>query len=78
MNVDNEDYFRYLLREYRVSGSRRGMVYGYVDFFGVDDSEEEGVGFVERALVRGKIGKFKDDKLYDLEKGARFLVGVFL
>lgn len=47
LNIDNEDYFRYLLREYRVLGSRRGMVYGYIDFYGVDDSEEEGVGFVE-------------------------------
>ncbi|XP_044619790.1 E3 ubiquitin-protein ligase Praja-1 isoform X2 [Equus asinus] len=76
LNVDNEDYSRYLPREYRASGSRRGMAYGHVDSFGADDSEEEGAGPVERAPVRGKTGKFKDDKLYDPEKGARSLAGV--
>ncbi|XP_014650405.1 PREDICTED: E3 ubiquitin-protein ligase Praja-1 isoform X1 [Ceratotherium simum simum] len=76
LNVDNEDYTRYPPREYRASGSRRGMAYGHVDSFGADDSEEEGAGPVERAPVRGKTGKFKDDKLYDPEKGVRSLTGV--
>ena len=52
------------------------MAYGHVDCFGADDSEEEGAGPVERVSVRGKTGKFKDDKLYDPEKGARSLAGV--
>ncbi|XP_031302330.1 E3 ubiquitin-protein ligase Praja-1 isoform X1 [Camelus dromedarius] len=76
LNVDNEDYSRYPPREYRASGSRRGMAYGHVDCFGADDSEEEGAGPVERVPVRGKTGKFKDEKLYDPEKGARSLAGV--
>ncbi|XP_005641498.1 E3 ubiquitin-protein ligase Praja-1 isoform X1 [Canis lupus familiaris] len=76
LNVDNEDYSRYPPREYRASGSRRGLAYGHVDSFGADDSEEEGAGPVERAPVRGKTGKFKDDKPYDPEKGARSLAGV--
>ncbi|XP_032249761.1 E3 ubiquitin-protein ligase Praja-1 isoform X1 [Phoca vitulina] len=76
LNVDNEDYSRYPPREYRASGGRRGMAYGHVDSFGADDSEEEGAGPVERAPVRGKTGKFKDDKPYDPEKGARSLAGV--
>ncbi|XP_058146910.1 E3 ubiquitin-protein ligase Praja-1 isoform X2 [Dasypus novemcinctus] len=76
LNVDNEDYSRYPPREYRASGSRRAMAYGHIDSYGVDDSEEEGAGPVERPPVRGKTGKFKDDKLYDLEKGARSLTGV--
>ncbi|XP_012373107.2 E3 ubiquitin-protein ligase Praja-1 isoform X2 [Octodon degus] len=76
LNVENEDYSRYLPREFRASGSRRGLSYGHVDVFGADDSEEEGAGPVERLPVRGKPGKFKEDKLYDLEKGARSLVGV--
>ncbi|KAM6143379.1 E3 ubiquitin-protein ligase Praja-1 [Erethizon dorsatum] len=76
LNVENEDYSRYLPREYRASGNRRGMAYGHVDAFGADDSEEEGAGPIERPLVRGKTGKFKEDKLYDLEKGARSLAGV--
>ncbi|XP_023364066.1 E3 ubiquitin-protein ligase Praja-1 [Otolemur garnettii] len=75
LNVDNEDYSRYPPREYRASGSRRGMTYGHTDSYGPDDSEEEGAGPVERPPVRGKTGKFKDDKLYDPEKGARSLVG---
>uniref|UniRef100_A0A2K5CVU5 RING-type E3 ubiquitin transferase n=1 Tax=Aotus nancymaae TaxID=37293 RepID=A0A2K5CVU5_AOTNA len=74
-NIDNEDYSRYPPREYRASGSRRGMTYGHVDSYGADDSEEEGAGPVERPPVRGKTGKFKDDKLYDPEKGARSLAG---
>ncbi|EHB01561.1 E3 ubiquitin-protein ligase Praja1 [Heterocephalus glaber] len=76
LNVENEDYSRYPPREYRASGNRRGMAYGHVDAFGADDSEEEGVRPVERPPVRGKTGKFKEDKLYDLEKGARSLAGV--
>ncbi|XP_039111569.1 E3 ubiquitin-protein ligase Praja-1 isoform X1 [Hyaena hyaena] len=76
LNVDNEDYSRYPPREYRASGSRRGMAYGHVDSFGADDSEEEGAGPVERVPVRGKTGKFKDEKPYDPEKGARSLAGV--
>lgn len=52
------------------------MAYGHVDCFGADDSEEEGAGPVERVPVRGKTGKFKDEKLYDPEKGARSLAGV--
>ncbi|XP_045427866.1 E3 ubiquitin-protein ligase Praja-1 isoform X1 [Pipistrellus kuhlii] len=76
LNVDNEDYSRYPPREYRGLGSRRGMAYGHNDSFGADDSEEEGAGPVERVPVRGKAGKFKGDKLYDPEKGARSLVGV--
>lgn len=76
LNADNEDYSRYLPREYRASGSRRGMAYGHVDCFGADDSEEEGAGPVERVPVRGKTGRFKDDKLYEPEKGVRALVEV--
>ncbi|EPQ04375.1 E3 ubiquitin-protein ligase Praja-1 [Myotis brandtii] len=76
LTVDNEDYSRYPPREYRGLGSRRGMAYGHIDSFGADDSEEEGAGPVERVPVRGKAGKFKGDKLYDPEKGARSLVGV--
>nr|XP_044996785.1 E3 ubiquitin-protein ligase Praja-1 isoform X2 [Jaculus jaculus] len=76
LNVENEDYSRYPPREYRASGSRRGMPYGHIDTFGADDSEEEGAGPVDRLPVRGKTGKFKDDKLYDTEKGARSLAGV--
>ncbi|XP_037368203.1 E3 ubiquitin-protein ligase Praja-1 isoform X1 [Talpa occidentalis] len=76
LNVDDEDYSRYPPREYRASGSRRGMAYGHADCLGADDSEEEGAGPVERAPVRGKTGKFKDDKLHDAEKGARSLAGV--
>ncbi|XP_046948550.1 E3 ubiquitin-protein ligase Praja-1 isoform X1 [Lynx rufus] len=76
LNVDNEDYSRYPPREYRASGSRRGMAYGHVDSFGADDSEEEGAGPVDRVPVRGKTGKFKDEKPYDPEKGARSLAGV--
>uniref|UniRef100_A0A8C2R4T7 RING-type E3 ubiquitin transferase n=1 Tax=Capra hircus TaxID=9925 RepID=A0A8C2R4T7_CAPHI len=34
LNADNEDYSRYPPREYRASGSRRGMAYGHVDCFG--------------------------------------------
>ncbi|PNI41836.1 PJA1 isoform 1 [Pan troglodytes] len=75
LNIDNEDYSRYPPREYRASGSRRGMAYGHIDSYGADDSEEEGAGPVERPPVRGKTGKFKDDKLYDPEKGARSLAG---
>ncbi|XP_035144227.1 E3 ubiquitin-protein ligase Praja-1 isoform X2 [Callithrix jacchus] len=75
LNIDNEDYSRYPPREYRASGSRRGMTYGHIDSYGADDSEEEGAGPVERPPVRGKTGKFKDDKLYDPEKGARSLAG---
>ncbi|XP_048192439.1 E3 ubiquitin-protein ligase Praja-1 [Perognathus longimembris pacificus] len=74
LTVENEDYSRYLPREFRASASRRGMAYGHVDAFGVDDSEEEGAGPVERLPVRGKTGKFKDDKVYDQEKGARYNV----
>ncbi|XP_063102096.1 E3 ubiquitin-protein ligase Praja-1 isoform X1 [Cavia porcellus] len=76
LNAENEDYSRYLPREYRASGNRRGMTYGYIDAFGADDSEEEGAGPVERPPVRGKTGKFKEDKLYDLGKGARSLAGL--
>ncbi|XP_077002521.1 E3 ubiquitin-protein ligase Praja-1 isoform X2 [Tamandua tetradactyla] len=76
LNVDNEDYSRYPPREFRASGGRRPMAYGHIDFYGADDSEEEGAGPVERLPVRGKTGKFKEDKLYDLEKGARSLAGV--
>ncbi|XP_027791644.3 E3 ubiquitin-protein ligase Praja-1 isoform X1 [Marmota flaviventris] len=76
LNVDNEDYSRYPPREYRASGGRRGMAYGHIDTLGADDSEEEGAGPVERPPVRGKAGKFKDDKLYDPEKGARSVAGV--
>ncbi|KAL2768606.1 E3 ubiquitin-protein ligase Praja-1 isoform b [Daubentonia madagascariensis] len=76
LNVDNEDYSRYPPREYRASGSRRGMAFGHIDSYGADDSEEEGAGPVERPPVRGKTGKFKDDKLYEPEKGARSLAGV--
>ncbi|XP_032111728.1 E3 ubiquitin-protein ligase Praja-1 isoform X2 [Sapajus apella] len=75
LNIDNEDYSRYPPREYRASGSRRGMTYGHIDSYGADDSEEEGAGPVERPPVRGKTGKFKEDKLYDPEKGARSLAG---
>ncbi|XP_032003907.1 E3 ubiquitin-protein ligase Praja-1 [Hylobates moloch] len=75
LNINNEDYSRYPPREYRASGSRRGMAYGHIDSYGADDSEEEGAGPVERPPVRGKTGKFKDDKLYDPEKGARSLAG---
>ncbi|XP_023058181.1 E3 ubiquitin-protein ligase Praja-1 isoform X1 [Piliocolobus tephrosceles] len=75
LNIDNEDYSRYPPREYRASGSRRGMTYGHIDSYGADDSEEEGAGPVERPPARGKTGKFKDDKLYDPEKGARSLAG---
>ncbi|XP_012591713.2 E3 ubiquitin-protein ligase Praja-1 isoform X1 [Microcebus murinus] len=75
LSVDNEDYSRYPPREYRASGSRRGMAFGHIDSYGADDSEEEGAGPVERPPVRGKTGKFKDDKLYDPEKGARSLAG---
>ncbi|KAL4844137.1 hypothetical protein H8958_006814 [Nasalis larvatus] len=75
LNIDNEDYSRYPPREYRASGSRRGMTYGHTDSYGADDSEEEGAGPVERPPARGKTGKFKDDKLYDPEKGARSLAG---
>ncbi|XP_042550855.1 E3 ubiquitin-protein ligase Praja-1 [Dipodomys spectabilis] len=71
LTVENEDYSRYLPREFRASVSRRGMAYGHIDTFGVDDSEEEGAGPVERLPVRGKTGKLKDDKVYDQEKGAR-------
>ncbi|XP_066105806.1 E3 ubiquitin-protein ligase Praja-1 isoform X1 [Saccopteryx bilineata] len=76
LDVDNEDYSRYPPREYRAPGSRRGMAYGHTDSFGADDSEEEGAGPVERMPVQGSTGKFKDDKLYDAETGARSLVGV--
>ncbi|XP_012354578.2 E3 ubiquitin-protein ligase Praja-1 isoform X2 [Nomascus leucogenys] len=75
LNINNEDYSRYPPREYRASGSRRGIAYGHIDSYGADDSEEEGAGPVERPPVRGKTGKFKDDKLYDPEKGARSLAG---
>uniref|UniRef100_A0A8C8Z8T1 RING-type E3 ubiquitin transferase n=1 Tax=Prolemur simus TaxID=1328070 RepID=A0A8C8Z8T1_PROSS len=75
LSVDNEEYSRYPPREYRASGSRRGMAFGHIDSYGADDSEEEGAGPVERPPVRGKTGKFKDDKLYDPEKGARSLAG---
>ncbi|KAL0588974.1 E3 ubiquitin-protein ligase Praja-1 [Plecturocebus cupreus] len=75
LNIDNEDYSRYPPREYRASGSRRGLTYGHIDSYGADDSEEEEAGPVERPPVRGKTGKFKDDKLYDPEKGARSLAG---
>lgn len=51
------------------------MTYGHIDSYGADDSEEEGAGPVERPPARGKTGKFKDDKLYDPEKGARSLAG---
>lgn len=67
MNVENEDYSRYPPREYRASGSRRGLAYGHIDTLGARDSEEEGAGPVDRLPVRGKTGKFKDD----VEKGAR-------
>lgn len=76
LNVDNEDYSRYPPREYRGLGSRRGMAYGHIDSFRANDSEEEGAGPVERVPVRGKTGKFKDDKLYDPEKEVRSLVGL--
>ncbi|XP_028378615.1 E3 ubiquitin-protein ligase Praja-1 isoform X1 [Phyllostomus discolor] len=76
LNVDNEDCSRYLPREYRAPGSRRGMAYGHIDSFRAEDSEEEGAGPLERVRVREKTGKFKDDKLYDPEKEARSLVGV--
>nr|XP_020007420.1 E3 ubiquitin-protein ligase Praja-1 [Castor canadensis]XP_020007421.1 E3 ubiquitin-protein ligase Praja-1 [Castor canadensis] len=75
LSVDNEDYSRYPPREYRAAGSRRGMAYGHIDSFGADDSEEEGAGPGERLPMRGKTGKFKDDKLCESEKGARSLVG---
>ncbi|XP_012499128.1 PREDICTED: E3 ubiquitin-protein ligase Praja-1 isoform X2 [Propithecus coquereli] len=75
LSVDNEDYSRYPPREYRASGSRRGMAFGHIDSYGADDSEEEGAGPVERPPVRGKTGKFKDDRLYDPEKGAKSLAG---
>ncbi|XP_021510132.1 E3 ubiquitin-protein ligase Praja-1 isoform X2 [Meriones unguiculatus] len=67
LNVENEDYSRYPPREYRASGSRRGLPYGHLDTLGARDSEEEGAGPVDRLPVRGKPGKFKDDP----EKGAR-------
>ncbi|XP_008842595.1 E3 ubiquitin-protein ligase Praja-1 isoform X2 [Nannospalax galili] len=76
LNVENEDYSRYPPREFRSSGSRRGMAYGHVDTFGAEDSEEEGAGPGDRLPVRGKTGKFKDEKPYDPEKGARSLTGV--
>lgn len=65
--VENEDYSRYPPREYRASGSRRGLAYGHIDNLVARDSEEEGAGPVDRLPVRGKTGKFKDDP----EKGAR-------
>ncbi|XP_021043939.1 E3 ubiquitin-protein ligase Praja-1 isoform X2 [Mus pahari] len=65
--VENEDYPRYPPREYRASGSRRGLAYGHIDTLVARDSEEEGAGPVDRLPVRGKTGKFKDDP----EKGAR-------
>lgn len=65
--VENEDYSRYPPREYRASGSRRGLAYGHIDTLVARDSEEEGAGPVDRLPVRGKTGKFKDDP----EKGAR-------
>lgn len=67
MNVENEDYSRYPPREYRASGSRRGLAYGQIDTLGARDSEEEGAGPVDRLPVRGKTGKFKNG----VEKGAR-------
>ncbi|XP_036030405.1 E3 ubiquitin-protein ligase Praja-1 isoform X1 [Onychomys torridus] len=67
LNAENEDYSRYPPREYRASGSRRGLAYGHSDTLGARDSEEEGAGPVDRLPVRGKTGKFKDDP----EKGAR-------
>ncbi|KAL6033473.1 hypothetical protein STEG23_035563 [Scotinomys teguina] len=67
LNIENEDYSRYPPREYRASGSRRGLAYGHIDALGARDSEEEGAGPVDRLPVRGKTGKFKDDP----EKGAR-------
>ncbi|KAM7338946.1 E3 ubiquitin-protein ligase Praja-1 isoform X1 [Alexandromys fortis] len=67
MNVGNENYSRYPPREYRASGSRRGLAYGHIDTLGARDSEEEGAGPVNRLPVRGKTGKFKADP----EKGAR-------
>ncbi|XP_004715502.1 E3 ubiquitin-protein ligase Praja-1 [Echinops telfairi] len=76
LNVDNEDYSRYLPREYRAPGNRRGMAYGHVDSYGTDDSDEEGAELVERGPGRGETDKFKDDKLYDPEKGARPLAGM--
>ncbi|KAM9577195.1 E3 ubiquitin-protein ligase Praja-1 isoform 1-T2 [Trichechus inunguis] len=76
LNIDNEDYSRYLPRDYRALGSRRGMAYGHTDSYGASDSEEEGAGPVERTAGRGETGKFKDDKLYDSEKGARSLAGM--
>lgn len=65
--VESEDYSRYPPREYRASGSRRGLAYGHIDTVVARDSEEEGAGPVDRLPVRGKAGKFKDDP----EKGAR-------
>ncbi|XP_075394908.1 E3 ubiquitin-protein ligase Praja-1 isoform X2 [Tenrec ecaudatus] len=76
LNVDNEDSSRYLPREYRAPGNRRGMAYGHIDSHGTDDSEEEGAEHVQRAPGRGETGKFKDGKLYDPEKGARPLAGM--
>ncbi|CAO2623607.1 E3 ubiquitin-protein ligase Praja-1 [Lemmus lemmus] len=67
LSVENEDYSRYPPREYRASGSRRGLAYGHIDTLGARDSEEEGAGPVDRMPVRGKTGKFKDDP----KKGAR-------
>lgn len=76
LHVDNEDYSRYPLRESRVLGSRRGMAYGPIDSLREEEHEEEGAGPVALASGRGKSGKFKDDKLYDLDKGARPFIGV--
>lgn len=73
LNVDDEDCSRYQPREYRASGSRRGITYGLGDCFGADDSEEEGAGPAERVPVRGKTGKLKDENLYDQDKGVRSL-----
>uniref|UniRef100_A0A8C2LXR9 RING-type E3 ubiquitin transferase n=1 Tax=Cricetulus griseus TaxID=10029 RepID=A0A8C2LXR9_CRIGR len=67
LNVENGDYPRYPPREYRASGSRRGLAYGHIGTLRARDSEEEGAGPVDRLPVRGKTGKFK----HDPEKGAR-------
>ncbi|XP_004615829.1 E3 ubiquitin-protein ligase Praja-1 [Sorex araneus] len=76
LNVDDEDCSRYQPREYRASGSRRGLTYGHVDCLGADDSEEEGAGPVEHVLVRGKTGKFKEENVYDQDQGVRSVPGV--
>lgn len=74
-NADDEDYSRHLPREYHASGSRRGMAYGHADYLGADGCLGAEAG-PERVPVRGKTGMFKDEMLYDQDKGMRSLPSV--